>query len=71
MKNIKQIKEECIGDVFTLDEFIECVEAGFFNSYDGDGYFHDGDNETNMNVWDDSWTWDDVKDYPYVCWYNK
>lgn len=36
MKNIEQIKKECIGDVFTLDEFIECVDAGFFNSYDGD-----------------------------------
>lgn len=36
MKNIKQIKEECIGEVFTLDEFIKCVDAGFFNSYDGD-----------------------------------
>lgn len=38
MKNIEQIKQECIGEVFTLDEFIE---AGFFNPYDGDGYFHD------------------------------
>lgn len=65
MKNISQIKEECIGEVFTLDEFIE---AGFFNPYDGDMM---AKNETDMNVWDNNWTWDDVKDYPYVCWYNK
>lgn len=36
MKDINKIKKECIGDVFTLDEFVECVEDGFFNSYDGD-----------------------------------
>lgn len=71
MKSINEIKNECIGEVFTLDEFIECVDAGFFNSYDGDGYFHDGENETDMNVWSDNWAWNDVKDFPYVCWYNK
>lgn len=60
MKSINQIKEKCIGEVFTLDEFMDCIEVGFFNPYDGDGYFRDGENETDMNVWDDNWYWNDV-----------
>lgn len=40
-------------------------------SYDGIGYFHDGEKETNISVFDDSLTYGDVKDFPYVCWYNK
>lgn len=71
MKSIKQIKEECIGEVFTLKEFISHTDIGLFNRYDGDGYFHDGENETNISVWDSNLAWEDVENYPYVCWYNK
>lgn len=71
MKSVEQIKKECIGDVFTLEEFLELINLGCINRYDGDGYFHNGENETNISVWDNNLTWDDVKNYPYVCWYNK
>ena len=54
-----------------MEEFAECVERGDFNSFDGVGFFHDGEQETDKGVWDDDLTWDDVKDYPYVVWYNK
>lgn len=59
------------NNIFTVDEFIEQIEKGFINHYDGDGYFHDGENETDISVWDESLTWSDVKSFPYVCWYNK
>lgn len=59
------------NDIFTVDEFIEQIEQGSINHYDGDGYFHDGENETDISVWDESLTWSDVKSFPYVCWYNK
>lgn len=75
IKSKKQIAEESEildeKDIFTLKEFFIIVDSGGINSCDGNGYFHDGNKETNISVWDNSLTWDDVKDYPYVCWYNK
>lgn len=76
IKTIEQIREETkVGDVFTLKEFMEVVERGCINDYDGFGYFHDGDKETDINVFGDIWykfEVDDVlKRYPYVIWYNK
>lgn len=64
----KQI--EC-GDVYTLEEFRAHVKNGSFISYDGSGYLHDGEQETEISVWsinifDEKWN-----KYPYVCWYNK
>ena len=70
MKTLKEIKKECIGDVFTIDEFAKEVNSGFINGYDGIGYFHDGENETNIEVFS-NFNWEDVENYPYVCWYNK
>ena len=69
IKNIKQVKaENPYADVMTLDEF--CNYA--FSSYDGHGYFHDGDKETEVSVWNDELTYDDVRSrFPYICWYNK
>ena len=72
MKTIEQVRAETpVGDVYTLDECIENIEDGFFTHYDGYGRFHDGEKETELYIWDDSLTWDDVKDMPYVIWYNR
>ena len=76
MKTKEQIQKEgvcaeCGGEVFTTEEFAECIERGTFIPYDGVGYFHDGENETWRSVWDDSVTAEEVEKYPYVCWYNR
>lgn len=72
MKTIEQIKLECeYADVMTTKEFCQEVADGCINSFDGYGYFHDGEKRTKISVWDRSLTWDDIKKYPYVCWYNK
>ena len=55
----------------TTKEFCQEVANGFYNSFDGYGCFHDGEKETNISVWNRLLTWDDIKKYPYVCWYNK
>lgn len=55
----------------TKEEFCQKIANGYINSFDGGGYFHDGEIETDISVWDRSLTWDDVKEYPYICWYNK
>ncbi len=72
MKTIEEIrKEDPYIWVMTTKKFYQSVISGLFNSFDGDGYFHDGEKETNVSVWDRSLTWDDIKKYPYVCWYNE
>lgn len=72
MKTFEEVKAECeYGEVMTTKEFCQEVADGCINSFDGYGRFHDGEKETNISVWDRSLTWDDIKKYPYVCWYNK
>jgi hypothetical protein len=73
MKSIKQIKKETFGDVYTLEEFCDLCEKNIISSYDGKGYFHDGEIEhKELSVWDDTIMPDDVwGKYPYVIWYNK
>lgn len=72
MKTIEQVRAEMeFGDVFTKEEFGDLVDKGWFIPSDGVGRFHDGENETNVSVWDNSLTPEDVEKYPYVCWYNK
>ena len=75
MKTKKEIEKEngilTETSIYTLEEFEEQIDKGGIDRNDGEGYFHNGENETRISVWDDSLTWEDVKDYPYVCWYNK
>lgn len=75
MKSKEQFASEndilSVADIYTLSEFIDILDEGGINRNDGEGYFHDGNNETGISVWDDNLTWDNVKDYPYICWYNK
>ena len=82
MKTIEQVREETkmgevfIGEVFTLEEFMEVVERGSITEYDGIGYFHDGEQETALEVFSPIWfNYDSVDEviekFPYVVWYNK
>lgn len=71
MKTPEQIEKEInFCDVFTSTEFKHAAETGGFIPYDGIGFFHDGENETNYCVWDVEDP-DDFDKYPYVCWYNR
>lgn len=68
-KTKEQIQENCIGVVYTTEEFNDAVNRGIFNRMDGEGILHDGKEETNISVWNvgKRTYWE----YPYVCWYNK
>jgi len=66
----EEIQKNCIGHVYTTQEFIDCVRRGSIISDDGTGYFHDGENETFVSVWKCNLNKAKEK-YPYVCWYNK
>ena len=70
MKTIEEIQEEFVADyVFTTEEFEDLMkgedsEIEFVDSF---GYFHDGENITEIAI--DPYTFDDYKDkYPYVVW---
>lgn len=68
MKTLEEIKKEIkFGNVYTTDEFIEDVNLGNINEFDGIGFFHDGEKETEISCWNKQ----DADKYPYVCWYNK
>lgn len=76
MKTKEQVQSEgmvakCGGAVFTFEEFFQKVKDGSLLPYDGDGYFHDGEKETQLSVWGKFFSLLDLKKYPYVCWYNK
>lgn len=71
MKTKVQVQKECIGTVYTLEEFCSLCGDNLINSYDGHGYFHGGEKETDINVFSDAdpnYVW---KHYHYICWYNK
>lgn len=71
MKCKEQIEKETGADVLTFAEFEKAVSNGAINCFDGIGFFHDGKKETGTCVWDVLLPWEDIKDYPYVCWYGK
>ena len=71
MKTLEEVRKEMEwGDVYTLEDFAEIVNYGGFIPYDGIGYFHDGEKETEISVWGD-WKPEEVENFPYVCWYNN
>lgn len=70
MKIIEEDIKYC--DVFTTEVFAEQVKCGSFISYDGIGYYHDGEDETDIEVdFNYDLVMEKVAEYPYVCWYNK
>ncbi len=72
MKSLEQIQAEFpLASVFTLSDFSKMISIGGICRNDGTGYFHDGNKETDIDVYDNNLTWDDVQYFPYVCWYNK
>ena len=72
MKTKEQVQTEIkFGSVFTLEEFADLVCADCINEYDGIGYFHDGEKETNIYVFNPNLTIKEMEQYPYICWYNK
>ena len=65
-------KSEPYGSVYTIEDFVELCDDGCITSYDGQGYFHDGDKKTDISVFDMTLKPEDVwGKYFYVVWYNK
>lgn len=72
MKNVEQIQREIpYGDIMPIRQFINDVDDGYFNDYDGIGFLHDGDNKTEIQIYCNVEWLKAHQNYPYVCWYNK
>lgn len=71
IKTKEEIQEECFGDVYTREEFLEQVRSGRINCFDGIGYYHDGNEETEISVWTSEGAFVEISEFPYICWYNK
>jgi len=72
MKTLEEIKAESYGVVLTTVDFITLAKSGALIPHDGDGCFHDGEKESNISVWSvKKITFEFLKKYPYVVWYNK
>lgn len=56
------------GDCMLVDDFVEAVETGGFNPYDGDGYFCDEDGNDLGGVWEVETIPESAK---FVMWFNK
>jgi hypothetical protein len=64
--------ETSIGDLFTLEEFIEMCENNNLIDYDGFGEYSDGKMITNIRVCPSDITDKNIKrEWSHVCWYNK
>ena len=70
MKTLKQVKKEIgkHGDVMTAEEYREWSHC--MTPWDGIGYYHDGENRTDISVFE-SITQEQAEKLPYVIWYNK
>ena len=72
-KSIEELKKEYDGKAIamTMSDFIRASDRGSLNPMDGSGIIHNGQTETNLSVWSDEMTIDQMKEYPYVIWYEK
>lgn len=63
-----------IGEVMTINEFINCVECGGFIPYDGYGYYFDAKKKTETKEevsFDVETLLKKAGKYKHVIWYNR
>ena len=54
------------GDLYQLDEWDEAVNAGYFNSDDGSGYWATKTEYAHVSCWDECPEW-----ATHILWFNK
>lgn len=66
-------KEHEQGDIFTVKEFIEAIKKGWFNEYDGSGYWATETQVSNSYFDFNSKNFGFPSEFKatHVCWYNK
>lgn len=65
-------KPDDIGDIFTLEEFLDCCDAGGFTDYDGFGHpIKDGKQCSHVAICPSERHWSIPQDTTHIIWYNK
>ena len=63
------------GDIFAIDEFIDCVTSGCITDYNGHGHLYDGVYQSGDNRYikcDVEWLQKaKANGWPFVVWFNK
>lgn len=64
-KNVEEDLEEYTEELYPTAEFKAMVDQGFYNEYDGKGFYHDGFQQLDELV-----VLSDIREcFPYVIWY--
>lgn len=58
------------AQVLTFDEFCKKCTEGVLDPYNSRGWFHDGETLTDIKIWNENVTIDEVNQYPYVVCYD-
>jgi hypothetical protein len=60
------------GDVMSLKQFIDCVNAGGFIDYDGYGYYVKDNQETNIIIYPSDIKYKAIrKEFDTIVWFNR
>jgi len=60
------------GDIFTLDEFVKCVEDGSFMDHDGSGNYATETGMSNKDVYPSDIKSGNIdRKWTHVVWFNK
>lgn len=66
------VPHDDIGDLFTIEEFIDICKTGYLSDYDGSGFYATDTEQSNIyispgDIFADKYR----KDFTHVKWYNK
>jgi len=60
------------GNLFTVEEFLECVQSGGFIDYDGFGKYYDGKKTVDGLVFPSEVVKNGLKPgFTHIVWYNR
>lgn len=71
-KDFKLEKQDDIGNLMTLEDFVEACDCGGFIDYDGYGYYATADKQSDVVISPSDVSLELVReDFTHVKWYNR
>lgn len=70
-EHVEELDIDYSTQVMTLSEFLEQMDLGCYNEYDGSGYLGTKTEESNIPIWSVIYSLDQYPEYTHVYWYNK
>lgn len=65
-------EKDTIGDIMTLEDFIDCCKSGGFIDYDGSGAYSVGGKASNIMIYPSDIKHNCVRtDFNEIIWYNR